>query len=217
MHGTSEANEPIGTDETAPRAKRPRTTHDRKNSDYAIFRREGRENEATGRMNGAGWSVNLSRGGRLIQTSFHDATYGSKEAALHVARAYRDAVLEVVPPLTNADMRTLIRKNRDPASIPGVHFQAAIGNRPDYWIARIEVPTDMRVPGYVENPGPSRAKRPRRQITRSFSIKRYGSDTARRMAEEERLRMLAALENAHEPALRSERAKELHAELQKAK
>ena len=75
----------------------------------------------------------------------------------------------------------------------------------------------MRVPGYVENPGPSRAKRPRRQITRSFSIKRFGNDTARRMAEAERMRMLAALENAHEPALRSERAKELHAELQKAK
>ena len=75
----------------------------------------------------------------------------------------------------------------------------------------------MRVPGYVENPGPSRAKRPRRQITRSFSTKRFGNDTARRMAEAERPRMLAAHENAREPALRSERAKELHAELQKAK
>ena len=218
MHGMSNANEAVGAEGTAgPLAKRPRTPSNRKNSDYAIFRREARENETTGRMNGAGWSVNLSRGGRSIQTSFHDATYGSKEAAFHVARAYRDAVLEVVPPLTNAAMRTLQRRNREPGTMPGVHFQPAIGNRPDYWIARIEVPIDMRVPGYVENPGPSRAKRPRRQITRSFSIKRFGNDTARRMAEAERMRMLAALENAHEPALRSERAKELHAELQKAK
>ena len=75
----------------------------------------------------------------------------------------------------------------------------------------------MRVPGYVENPGPSQAQRPRRQITRSFSIKRFGNDQARRMAEAERLRMLAALKNAREPVLRSERAKELHAELQIAK
>ena len=218
MHGMGEANRSTGTNGTAStRAKRPRTTPDRKNLDYAIFRREGRENERTGHANGAGWSVNLSRGGRPIQTSFHDATYGSKEAALHVARAYRDAVLEVVPPLTTVDMRTLRRRNREPGTMPGVHYQAAIGNRPDYWIARIEVPTDMRVPGYVENPGPSRAKRPRRCITRSFSIKRYGNDEARRMAEAERMRMLAALENAHEPALRSERAKELHAELKKTK
>ena len=211
--GTDGADGAAASSTPRSRETSDREPLDRKNPDYAIFRREGRENETTGRMNGAGWSVNLSRGGRLIQTSFHDQTYGSKEAALHVARAYRDAVLEVVPPLTNADMRTLVRKNRDPNSIPSVHYPAAIGNRPDYWIARIEVPTDMCVPGYVENPGPSRAKRPRRQITRSFSIKRYGNDTARRMAEAERLRMLAALENANEPALRSERAKKLHAEL----
>ena len=74
MHGTSDANEPIQGNERMVMRK-PRH---RKNPDHAIFRREGRENETTGRMNGAGWSVNLSRGGRPIQTSFHDATYGSK-------------------------------------------------------------------------------------------------------------------------------------------
>ena len=194
--------------------KKPeRISPHRINPDYAIFRREGRKNERTGYANGAGWSVNLSRGGRMIQTSFHDRTYGSKKAALHVARAYRDAVLEVVPPLTKTDLHTLVRSNRDPSSIPGVHYQKAIGNRPDYWIARIEVPADARVPGYVDEPNPSRSKKRRRCITRSFSIKRFGNDTARRMAEAERPRMLQAIEDGHEPALRSEQAKELHAEL----
>ena len=123
-------------------------------------------------------------------------------------------MLEVVPPLRNIDVRTLVRKNREPGSMPGVHFQPATTNRPAYWIARIEVPTDRRVPGYVENPGPSRAKRPRRCITRSFSINRFGNEVARRMAEEERMRMLAAIEDPNEPMLVSERAKELHAKLQ---
>lgn len=187
----------------------------RKNPDYAILRREDREMPGTGYRHRAGWAVNLIRSGRTIQSSFHDRTYGSKEVALHVARAYRDAVLEVVPPLTNIEVRTLVRKNRDPRSMPGVHFQPACANRPDYWIARIEVPTDMRVPGYVENPGPSRAKRPRRQITRSFSVKRYGDDGARRMAEKERVRMLAALENPDAPVLGSERARQLHRAIQR--
>lgn len=120
----------------------------------------------------------------------------------------------VVPPLTNADMRALVRKNREPGTVPGVHYQKALPTRTAYWIARIEVPVNAYVPGYVEEPGPSRNKKGRRQITRSFSIKRYGDEDARRLAEEERLRMLAAIKDASEPALRSERAKELHRELQ---
>lgn len=174
--------------------------------DYAIFRK----GEPNGAAN-AGWSVHLSRGGRVIQASFYDHTFGSKEAALHVARAYRNAVLEVVPPLTNADMRMLVRKNRTLGTVPGVTFQPSTPSRPaSYWIARIDVASDQRVPGYVDDPAASTAKRSRRTITRSFSIKRFGNDAARRMAEEERHRMLTAIVDANEPALRSSRARALH-------
>ena len=146
------------------------------------------------------WLVNLSRGARPIRKSFSDDTYGGKEPALFVARAYRDAVLKIVPPLTHRDMRMRVRKNRPDGSMTGVHFKPASGSRPAYWISRIE----------VEAPGHSTAKRNRRCLTRHFSVARYGDAEAKRMAEDERIRMVMAVDNGEDPALRSPAGLALH-------
>lgn len=150
------------------------------------------------------WIVNLSRGGRPIRMTFSDSTYGGREPALAVARAFRDAVLKVVPPLTNRDMRMLVRKNRPNKSIPGVYYKPAERGRSAYWIAHIK----------VAHTGPKRVgKRNRKSIRRSFNVSKYGDANARQLAEEERIRMLLAVENGEDPALRNPAAVELHRKL----
>lgn len=167
---------------------------------YGIFRVE------RDRHGQAAWHVRLSRGGRAIQTTFSDATDGGYEPALTVARAYRDAVLKVVPPLTNRNMRMLVRKNRPNGSdIPGVYYKPADATHSAYWTAQIDVP----VPGRVGANG----RRKRKHIVRSFNIATHGYEKARQLAEEERMRMLLAVENGEDPALRNPAAVELHTKL----
>ncbi len=154
------------------------------------------------------WLVNFSRGGKTFQMTFSDGTYGGDEQALTVAEAYRDAVLSVVPPLTNRDMRMQVRKNRSAGrSLPGVYYvQPGKHYKDGSWIARIEV--------QVEDQGNASAtKRRRKAITRTFNIGKYGNDEARRLAEEERIRMVLAVENGDEPALRSPDAVALNQKL----
>ncbi|MBB4010109.1 AP2/ERF family transcription factor [Allorhizobium taibaishanense] len=157
------------------------------------------------------WMVNMSRGGKSIHMTFSDSTYGGKEQALEVAQAYRDAVVRVVPPLTNKDMRMLMRKNRSEGSeVPGVYYKEPDERRQSgAWIARIELPVDEKKP----NTG---GKRQRKSLTRTFNVSKYGQDEARRMAEEERIRMVLAVENGEDPALRSPQARTLHDKLTRA-
>ena len=154
------------------------------------------------------WHVNFSRVGKTFQMSFSDGTYGGNEQALTVAKAYRDAVLSVVPPLTNRDMRMQVRKNRsDGSNLPGVYYwQPGNHYKEGAWIARIEV----QVKDHVKASG---AKRRRKAISRTFNIAKYGHEEARRLAEEERIRMVLAVENGDEPALRSPNAIALHRKL----
>ncbi len=154
------------------------------------------------------WLVNFSRGGRTFQMTFSDGTYGGNEQALTVAKAYRDAVLSVVPPLTKKDMRMQVRKNRSEGSnLPGVYYvQPGNHFKDGAWIARIEVQVE-------ENGNASATKRRRKAISRTFNIGKYGHDEARRLAEEERIRMVLAVENVDEPALRSPDALALHRKL----
>ncbi|WP_234934189.1 AP2 domain-containing protein [Agrobacterium vitis] len=154
------------------------------------------------------WMVNLSRGGKSIHMTFSDSTYGGKDQALEIAQAYRDAVLRVVPPLTNNDMRMLVRKNRsEGSSVPGVYFIGPTGaHKSGIWMARIEIALDDNTPVPA-------GKRRRRQFTRTFNVSKFGYETARRMAEEERIRMVLAVENGEDPALRSPQALKLHEKL----
>jgi hypothetical protein len=78
-------------------------------------------------LDGAGqqaWLVQLSRAGRIVRMTFCDAVYGGRSASIYVARAFRDAVLEIVPPLTKAELRQVNRKKAQSAGVSamtGVH------------------------------------------------------------------------------------------------
>lgn len=105
-------------------------------------------------------------------------------------------------------MRMQVRRNRsDGSSLPGVYYNKPGEHSKDVaWIARNELP--------VEDGGrDSTAKRHRRALTRTFNVGKYGYDKARRLAEEERIRMVLAVENGEEPALRSSDALAPHREL----
>ena len=54
---------------------------------------------------GYGWCATLRRRGRVIEMAFWDTTYGGRDAALFVARAYRDAVATVVPATSRRERR----------------------------------------------------------------------------------------------------------------
>ncbi|XUY30437.1 hypothetical protein RMR21_025815 (plasmid) [Agrobacterium sp. rho-8.1] len=56
-------------------------------------------------------------------------------------------------------------------------------------------------------------KRRRKAITRTFNIGKYGHNEARRLAEEEHIRMVLAVDNGAEPALRSPHALTLNRKL----
>ncbi|MFV0334297.1 MAG: hypothetical protein ACK5JR_09550 [Tropicimonas sp.] len=161
------------------------------------------------------WIVRLSRGGRSFQTTFSDSTYGGRSQALHVARAWRDAVLEVVPPLTRAEMRQVRRRKAQGehvSEIAGVTWAKGSPGRSAAWIARIELPAEA----LPDRPAKG-AKRPRRTLTRRFSIARMGYEAAKQAAEDARLDMLAALQDGDEPALRSKAADMLHRRLGRKK
>ncbi|MFV0492605.1 MAG: hypothetical protein ACK5M4_12380 [Pseudorhodobacter sp.] len=185
------------------RKSRPRKPHP--SDRYGIFRKsQDQEGQQA-------WIVNLSRGGRTIQASFADSTYGGRPQALHVARAYRDAVLEVVPPLTRAEMRQVQRRKVEGehvSEITGVTYAGPTRGRSAAWIARIELPAED-----ISGRPAKGARRPRRTITRRFSIARMGYDAARKAAEETRLDMLETLQDGDDPALRSKAAEILHKRL----
>ena len=101
-----------------------------------------------------------------------------------------------------------VRKNRSEGSnLPGVYYvQPGKHYKDGAWIARIEVK--------VEDQGNASAtKRRRKAISRTFNIGKYGHDEARRLAEEERICMVLAVDNGDEPALRSPGAIALHRKL----
>lgn len=181
-------------------AERSTISHD--NKMYAISRVDA------DRHGQNAWLVNFSRGGKTFQMTFSDGTYGGTEPALTVAKAYRDAVLSVVPPLTNRDMRMQVRKNRSGGSnLPGVYYQEpGTHSKHGAWIARIELQVEGQDQG-------SATKRNRKAMTRTFNIGKYGADEAKRLAEEERIRMVLAVENGDKPALRSPAALALHLKL----
>jgi hypothetical protein len=64
-------------------------------NEYAISRRVYDNNPH--------WFVSLSRQRRHIHRAFSDNVYGGEQAALDMARAYRDAIMAAISPRTNAD------------------------------------------------------------------------------------------------------------------
>ncbi len=134
---------------------------------YGIIRSQDKRKGTTS------WLVRLRRDGRRVGTRyFYHHHYDSPEAALAAARAYRNALLELYPPLTSREHRQRPGK-RNASGVPGVSRDTG---GPGYWIASTKL-----ADGTV--------------LFKRFSVKTHGEDAAKELAVRERERQLQHVEH----------------------
>ncbi len=156
----------IAVEKTYVKAHSPNTKHDAEG--YGLTREEANERR------GAGWWVSLRRRGHKIVRLFKDSVYGSNESAYAQAYAYRDAIIEAIPPATNHEQAVLLRKNNK-SGISGVRRVETRDG--DAWQATL-----------MTNEGQKRE---------NFSVFKLGEAAAKSMAIAQRRRWLATLPVMH--------------------
>ncbi|XUY30222.1 hypothetical protein RMR21_023965 (plasmid) [Agrobacterium sp. rho-8.1] len=148
------------------KAHSPQTKHDAEG--YGLHREEANERR------GASWWVSLGRRGHKIVRLFKDSVYGSDEVAYRAARAYRDAIIEAIPPATNHEQAVLLRKTNK-SGISGVRrIESREG---EAWQATL-----------MTNDGQKRE---------NFSVSKFGELAAKSMAIAQRRKWLADLPVTH--------------------
>lgn len=148
------------------KAHSPTTKHDAEG--YGLHR------EGANERRGAGWWVSLRRRGHKIVRLFKDSVYGSEEATYSAARAYRDAIIEAIPPATNHEQAVLLRKNNK-SGISGVRRVETRDG--DVWQAMLTTNESIK--------------------RENFSVSKFGEETAKSMAIAQRRKWLAALPVTH--------------------
>lgn len=148
------------------KAHSPSTKHDAES--YGLHREEANERR------GAGWWVSIRRRGHKIVRLFKDSIYGSDDAAYAQARAFRDAIIEAIPPATNQEQAVLLRKNNK-SGISGVRRVETRDG--DVWQATL-----------MTNDGQKRE---------NFSVPKFGEQAAKSMAIAQRREWLKALPVTH--------------------
>ena len=127
---------------------------------YAISR-------AKDRRGGCVFVVAVKRYGLTVSNSFSASRHGSEEAALSVARQWRNRVLANLPPITYRQLFTRVRKNST-SGIRGVRREVKRSGA--YWVATCTS---------VENPS-----------AKHFSVDKYGEKRAKELAIQARNAML---------------------------
>ncbi len=110
------------------------------------------------------WQVKVARQGIRATRSFSPSRHGGKAAALLAARAWRDQVLKQLPPMTNRQLRTVVRRNNT-SGIPGV-WRIVRGNA-------------VRWQASLSRSG-------QKALCASFSVAEFGEEGARQRAIEAR-------------------------------
>ena len=115
-----------------------------------------------------GWQVRVYRHGKTYSRLFSDRKYGDREQAFQAAVAYRKELETEVAQLPEVpSRRRLIRRNRNNTS-------GVVGVSRTYKQDRRGIRHEVYAVSWNPEPGVARGT--------SFSIKRYGEDTAFRMA-----------------------------------
>ncbi|MEO0558760.1 MAG: hypothetical protein AAF170_11325 [Bacteroidota bacterium] len=115
-----------------------------------------------------GWQVRVYRHGKTYSRLFSDRKHGGREEAFQAAFAYRSELEEEVAQLPDQPpRRRLIRRNRNNTS-------GVVGISRTYKQDRRGIRHEVYAVSWNPEPGVARGT--------SFSIKRYGEDTAFRMA-----------------------------------
>ena len=114
------------------------------------------------------WLATLSRQQKVIARQFHDGVYGGEQAALLMARSYRDALLRLIPPQTQLQVNAKPRSTNT-SGTPGVHGIRRHGKLVA-WSARLEMNGQKWL--------------------KSFSIAHHGEESAKALAIAARMQML---------------------------
>lgn len=114
------------------------------------------------------WLATLSRQKKVIARQFHDGVYGGEQAALLMARSYRDALFRLIPPQTQLQVNAKPRSTNT-SGTPGVHGIRRQGKLVA-WSARLEMNGQ--------------------KWRKSFSIAHHGEENAKTLAVAARMHML---------------------------
>ena len=115
-----------------------------------------------------GWQVRVYRHGKTYSKLFSDRKHGGREDAFEAAAAYRAELEEEVAALPEAaPRRRLIRRNKNNST-------GVVGISRTYKRDRRGIKHEVYAVSWNPEPGVARGT--------SFSIKRYGEDTAFRLA-----------------------------------
>ena len=126
-----------------------------------------------------GWQVRVYRDGKTFSRLFSDKKWGGRDAAFEAAQAYRDELVEEVAQLpAKPRRRRLIRSNKSNTS-------GVVGVSRTYKRDRRGVRHEVYAVSWNPEPGVARGT--------SFSIKRYGEDTAFRLACQLRWKKMKAI------------------------
>ena len=121
------------------------------------------------------WRVRFSRRAIVYSKSFYDLTCGGPKEAKAQTIAWRDEQLAKLKALTLVEFHERQRSN-NVSGMPGVHFHKTARQPLGFWQAKIKA-----------GGGNS--------TTKSFSVRQYGDDEARRLAVDARSELLANVEN----------------------
>jgi len=102
------------------------------------------------------WEVRVTRRGRIIYRSFFDNAFGGRDESLNEAKAYRDAVMNLFPPLTNREIAET-KTDRNNSGMPGI-LRTMFGKQP-VWKAYLRGPEEYKQAYFhVHKYGEKRAK-----------------------------------------------------------
>lgn len=131
--------------------------------------------------NEMGWYVAVHRHGTPYRKSFTVHRYGSTDAALAAARAWRDELVQAVRPLSLAEYSNLERSNNT-SGYPGVYLMRTVKKGKDGG-ARVTLAWEARSPTGLK---PAQKK--------SFAILKHGEDKAYELAVQARKGFVAQLD-----------------------
>lgn len=136
------------------------------------------------------WMVAFRRRGKHYYKSFYDVRRGGPEKSLAAAIAWRDEQLAKVTAFGKRDFCRLVRTNNS-SGVPGVQLVRPRNQPQGSWQARLKLPNG-------------------RELTKAFSVKKYGEREAFRLAVDARNAFLETIED--EPFVNHPLAKELCAQ-----
>ncbi|MCO5358621.1 AP2/ERF family transcription factor [Acidovorax kalamii] len=129
---------------------------------YGIYRQ-------VSKVGSVAWRVSLARRGRSYARTFSVKRYGSNEAAVQAALAYRDKLVSEHAMVSRRENHVILRKNSH-SGVPGVRLDQS--RTPNRWVANIRLPDQG-------------------SVSQTFCVKKFGFEQAFELAKQARLQMLS--------------------------